>query len=382
MATLLYAEVYLICIIIVLLCLYWVSRRSSGSTSERWLRLALLGFAVSFVSNFLFTLFNGAKLLPTLVIPLSYLFKTVYHAAQFFGVYAWCGYADIECRGRVFTNRRVLPITLLPLLGMGAVIIANLWNHRLFTIDADAAYVRGGLFHLEMGLMVAFSSIFSLQLLLRLQGEQDPIKRSHIKLVSSFPLCVLAAWALSFLGESVPIVCVAISVELLCLFMGTSTQQISMDKLTQVNNRQNLLGFLEYKLINHDEKIFLLMMDLDYFKTINDTYGHLEGDDALIRAAKALKIACGGFKRRPYIARYGGDEFIVVLESNKADADLLVRNINETLDALNAEESRPYTLKFSIGVGEFHPGMDANQLIEAADHALYEIKRARPPRPH
>ena len=123
------------------------------------------------------------------------------------------------------------------------------------------------------------------------------------------------------------------------------------------------------------------MMDLDYFKSINDTYGHLEGDDALVRAAKALKIACGNFKRRPYIARYGGDEFIVVLESSKADADLLVQNIRDTLEQLNEESHRPYTLKFSIGVGEFHPGMDSNQLIEAADHALYEIKRARPPRP-
>jgi diguanylate cyclase (GGDEF)-like protein len=174
---------------------------------------------------------------------------------------------------------------------------------------------------------------------------------------------------------------VAITIELLCLFMGTSTQQISMDKLTQVNNRQNLLGFLDYKLLNHDEKIFLLMMDLDYFKTINDTYGHLEGDDALIRAAQALKIACGDFKRRPYIARYGGDEFIVVIESSKPEAEALIACIRETLSCLNDQAKRPYTLAFSIGVGEYHSGMNANDLIEAADHALYEIKRARPPRP-
>jgi diguanylate cyclase (GGDEF)-like protein len=155
-----------------------------------------------------------------------------------------------------------------------------------------------------------------------------------------------------------------------------------MDKLTQVNNRQNLLSFLEYKVLNHTEKLFLFMMDLDYFKTINDTYGHLEGDDALIRAATALKMACGDFKRRPYIARYGGDEFIVVIESTKPEAEALIARIRESLDTLNKQANRPYELKFSIGVGEYHPGMNANDLIEAADHALYEIKRARPPRPH
>ena len=381
MATLLYAEVYIICIIIVWLCLYWVTRRSSGSSSERWLHVTLLGFMVSFVANLLFSIFNGFKVLPGLVYPLSYFFKSVYHMALCLGVYAWCGYADIECRGQLFTSRKKQMLAALPLLGMAALIISNLWTHRMFVIDEGESYMRSDMFQVEMGLLVAVTSAMAVKLLVRRQNETDPIKRSHMMLVASFPLCLIVAWALSFIGEGLPITCVTITIELLCLFMGTSTQQISMDKLTQVNNRQNLLGFLDYKLLNHDEKIFLLMMDLDYFKTINDTYGHLEGDDALIRAAQALKIACGDFKRRPYIARYGGDEFIVVIESSKPEAEALIARIRETLSDLNDQAKRPYTLAFSIGVGEYHPGMNANELIEAADHALYEIKRARPPRP-
>ena len=380
MATVLYAEIYVICLIIVLLCLFWVSRRSSGSASEHWLHIMLLGFLVSFAANLLFTVFNGFKPIPSLVAPLSYFFKSVYHLGVCFGVYAWCGYADTECRGRLFITRKKQLVMGIPLVGMAAMILSNLWSHTLFVIN-DGAYVRGPLYQLEMGLLVAVTLAFAVKLLIHLKNETDPIKRSHMKLVASFPLSLIIAWALSSVGEGLPITCVTITIELLCLFMGTSTQQISMDKLTQVNNRQNLLGFLDYKLMNHDEKIFLLMMDLDYFKTINDTYGHLEGDDALIRAAQALKMACGDFKRRPYIARYGGDEFIVVIESTKADAESLIARIRETLVTLNEQAHRPYTLAFSIGVGEYHPGMNANELIEAADHALYEIKRARPPRP-
>ena len=60
----------------------------------------------------------------------------------------------------------------------------------------------------------------------------------------------------------------------------------------------------------------------------------------------------------------------------------LIANIRDELEQLNEQAHRPYTLKFGIAVGEYHPGMNANDLIEAADHALYEIKRARPPRPH
>ena len=83
-------------------------------------------------------------------------------------------------------------------------------------------------------------------------------------------------------------------------------QQISIDKPTQVNNRQNLLGFMDYKLRNHDHDVYLMMMDLDSFKQINDTYGHVEGDNALVNASKGIKEACGGYVPRPYIARYGG----------------------------------------------------------------------------
>ena len=377
MEAILYAEIYLFCIIIVWLCKYWSDQRSSHSASERWLHAALIGFLVSFVSNFLFTLVN--RILPPFFLtrPGSWAFKTVYHIMLCFGVFAWCGYADTECRGALFTTRKRVMISAIPLLAMIALILSNLWTHRMFDIG-EGGYVRGGLFQLEMGILVAVTSAFSVKLMMRSVQETDPIKRGHMHLVASFPLCLAVAWVLTRAGEGFPIICVAITIELLCLYMGTSTQQISMDKLTQVNNRQNLLSFLDYKVLNHSERLFLFMMDLDYFKSINDTYGHLEGDDALIRAAKALKMACGNYRRRPYVARYGGDEFIVVIESTKAEADALLANIHENLENLNKASNKPYKLAFSIGVGEYHPGMDANALIEAADSELYKIKRARP----
>ena len=377
MEAILYAEIYLFCIIIVWLCKYWSDQRSSHSASERWLHAALIGFLVSFVSNFLFTLVN--RILPPFFLtrPGSWAFKTVYHIMLCFGVFAWCGYADTECRGALFTTRKRVMISAIPLLAMVALILSNLWTHRMFDIG-EGGYVRGGLFQLEMGILVAVTSAFSVKLMMRSVQETDPIKRGHMHLVASFPLCLAIAWVLTRAGEGFPIICVAITIELLCLYMGTSTQQISMDKLTQVNNRQNLLSFLDYKVLNHSERLFLFMMDLDYFKSINDTYGHLEGDDALIRAAKALKMACGNYRRRPYVARYGGDEFIVVIESTKAEADALLASIHENLENLNKASNKPYRLAFSIGVGEYHPGMDANALIEAADSELYKIKRARP----
>lgn len=373
----LYAEIYLLCIVIVGLCLFWASRSGTDSSSERMLRSTLIAFMVSFGANLLFTLFNHIWVISAIVVPVSYFFKTVYYAFLCVGVYSWCVYAEMEGHSVLFKKRVAYVIAGIPFAALLALIAINLKTHWLFEINEQAAYIRHGMFQLQMGALVALSALFAIRLLIRMPQESDPIKRGHMGLVSSFPLCLLAAWILSQAGENFPIICVFLTVELLCLYVGTSTQQISLDKLTQVNNRLNLMGFMDYKLRNHDEMLYLLLVDADHFKAINDTYGHLEGDEALIRLSGALKAACQPFRKRPYIARYGGDEFIIMLEGSRTERDTLCESINREIQTINEVLRKPYTLSVSIGIADYKPGMTSKDFISAADDALYAIKKAR-----
>ena len=373
----LYAEIYLLCIVIVGLCLFWASRSGTNSSSERMLRSTLIAFMVSFGANLLFTLFNRIWVISAIVVPVSYFFKTVYYAFLCVGVYSWCVYAEMEGHSVLFKKRVAYVIAGIPFAALLALIAINLKTHWLFEINEQAAYIRHGMFQLQMGALVALSALFAIRLLIRMPQESDPIKRGHMGLVSSFPLCLLAAWILSQAGENFPIICVFLTVELLCLYVGTSTQQISLDKLTQVNNRLNLMGFMDYKLRNHDEMLYLLLVDADHFKAINDTYGHLEGDEALIRLSGALKAACQPFRKRPYIARYGGDEFIIMLEGSRTERDTLCESINREIQTINEVLRKPYTLSVSIGIADYMPGMTSKDFISAADDALYAIKKGR-----
>jgi diguanylate cyclase (GGDEF)-like protein len=90
---------------------------------------------------------------------------------------------------------------------------------------------------------------------------------------------------------------------------------ISMDWLTNTNNRYYLYTFIDHKLKHLTNDLHILMIDADDFKKINDTFGHQEGDRCLIRIADAIKIACNKLPRRAYICRYGGDEFLLLSES-------------------------------------------------------------------
>lgn len=123
------------------------------------------------------------------------------------------------------------------------------------------------------------------------------------------------------------------------------------------------------------------MIDLNKFKQINDRYGHVEGDMALRRTADALKAACADNTLRTFIARYGGDEFIIITKTDNED---LIRDlcskIKATLVRLNDEAGVEYELTASIGYSRYNGDLEAFQsaLIEA-DEALYKDKKAEVP---
>ena len=373
----LYTEVYLICIIVAGLVFHWIKKYSSDSASENWLRLMVIWFQLNFLANLCFTLVNSFGWLPFLFPYASYFFKSLYHLGLCMGVFCWCGLAEAERQSRFFED----PKSRLAVLGILAfpigAILANLFTKSLFEITAQREYIRHWLFQVEMGYLLILSSVFAVLLLRHSRTESDPVRRGNMRQTATFPLCILAAWILSFIGEQFPVICVAMMLELICLYVGTSNQQISLDKLTQVNNRQNLMAYLDYKIVNHEEMLYLMMIDVDYFKSINDTYGHLEGDDALILVSRALKAACVTARNRPYIARFGGDEFIVILEATKEEIEALRDKIQATLKRMVKDAGKKYPLTVSIGVGRFSIGMNSEQFMAAADEALYVVKEGR-----
>ena len=151
---------------------------------------------------------------------------------------------------------------------------------------------------------------------------------------------------------------------------------ITVDALTQVNNRYQLEKYTGELFSAYDpadgEKIYLAISDLNKFKSINDNYGHKEGDKALVTVASAMKSACGGSEA--FLARYGGDEFVIIVKS-KDDSIIksICRKVDETL--AKASEGLPYVLSTSFGVAEYDdPTEPFEKLFRRADNELYKAK--------
>ncbi len=154
-----------------------------------------------------------------------------------------------------------------------------------------------------------------------------------------------------------------------------------VDDLTRLYNRRGFQTLADRHLklaVRKKRSVFLLFADLDGLKRINDTFGHLEGDRALIDAAEALRHT---FRSADIIARLGGDEFTVFpLEAEAECGDLLVSRLEEHVRAHNRVHAiRGYELSLSIGVAHLPPetSWSIDQLLEHADKALYEHKRRR-----
>ena len=121
-----------------------------------------------------------------------------------------------------------------------------------------------------------------------------------------------------------------------------------------------------------------MIIDVDKFKSINDTYGHIEGDKALVRIATAIKNACQGPRNRFFVSRYGGDEFVVVAEvAYKAEATWLADQIRSNVRRLSGDENLQYSLSVSIGMAQYdyEQPISMQSFIARADSDLYKQKK-------
>jgi len=152
----------------------------------------------------------------------------------------------------------------------------------------------------------------------------------------------------------------------------------SHDKLTQLPNRSLFIDRLKQKLKKNkrsQEEFSILFVDLNKFKTINDTYGHHLGDIVLQKVSKRLK-SC--LRESDIVARFGGDEFVILLDNTKGEST--VKSItNKLLLSLSEKISVDkiyFTIGASIGVAFYpHHGDNVDTLIIRADKAMYQAKK-------
>lgn len=149
------------------------------------------------------------------------------------------------------------------------------------------------------------------------------------------------------------------------------------DGLTKLHNSRSFYSQLEVEVDRfnrYKRSLALLLMDIDHFKKYNDSYGHLEGDKALVKIAQVIK-SC--LRKLDSAYRYGGEEFTVILpETSCKEAQTVAQRIKSALKAEKfiPKQEKEAKITISIGVTEYYSGEQLSEFIQRADKAMYLSK--------
>lgn len=215
----------------------------------------------------------------------------------------------------------------------------------------------------------------------RSKSVENPLEKKRHLYIGFFPLIVIAGGVLQMvLLPSTPVFCFSCTILMLIFYIQSLDRQISRDPLTQLNNRGQLIKYISQKsnLYREGRLTYVLMMDINSFKSINDTYGHAEGDRALILISDSLKSYIRHRNMPVFLGRYGGDEFILILHiSDKEDISTLVEQIRTQIESECRKQKTPYILSVGIGYDELkRDEQDTIQkCIQRADKKMYNDKQ-------
>lgn len=278
---------------------------------------------------------------------------------------------------QVFLDRQKtkrLSYFLILINGINAVFIMISQRYGwLYYFDARHIYHRAWLFILPAAISILVVSAAEIFVILNRRN----IEKKYLLSLLFFPLPPLICGVLQVFFYGIPLVLNGTAFSLLVAFVDIQNRSMDIDYLTGAYNRKKLDDYMQQKISQSNESrtFSAILIDVDNFKYINDTYGHIEGDHALETAVALLKRC---IKLSDFVARYGGDEFCVILDvSDGKTLGSIVRRIEKNLKVYNEFGNELYSLHFSMGYAVYDPSskIGLKKFQKQIDQLMYQDKR-------
>ena len=292
--------------------------------------------------------------------------------------YCWLRYVMAVEQVPYRDKRTCKVLTLLPFVGSTvALILTYLIAPRVLLsegLDLQAPY-----FAFQITVPCVYISVVLGYTVKQARREESPIERKKHLFVGFFPLMVILGGLIQVvLLPETPIFCFCCAILMLVFYISAMDTQISTDPLTGLNNRGQLLHYTSIRtnMRREGRRTYVVMFDINDFKAINDTFGHAEGDRALILVAESLRSVVRNHSTPMFLARYGGDEFILIVHPASDDeVEPLIANIRGQIEARCRNENAPYLLSIGAGYDELAAKDDTFQhCMQRADDRLYADK--------
>lgn len=370
-----YTEVNLGCVLILMLLLYSIKKLPTPLLKYPLFQKLVFWHIVYFISDSFWALVNDSVIPKNTFSVLTVNFLNA--AIMPMVIYSCFIFAEISTRPDM-TRKQIDCLQMKLLIPIFLQTFALLFSFVLapnFWLDEDLE-PRDLYYFILSFLPFVYLIVATIRGLIRASDLQNrPNLHTYLIVASYTPGVFIAGGAQILFSLTTPIFCFWCTFIILFAYLHLQNQLISTDSLTMLNNRNRLHHYLHQQ--RDDQESFVIMVDVDHFKQINDTYGHAEGDRALILVSRALKKACERMTYSMFLCRYGGDEFLMIAKTNVPDD--VVKEIKECLqeEISNQERSLSYTIEASMGFARWDGNPESfKESLVYADKKMYETKRA------
>ena len=284
-------------------------------------------------------------------------------------------YADYKLFADMKRIKRIYPFVAIPAMITISGCLINLVTPVFFMIDQNNVYHRTDLFFLTY--VVTYSYLAYGVILIYLYRKK--VNKYLFLPVVLFMIPVAAGSLLQAFFYGYSFMWLGVSIGMLWLFISIQNEASYVDTLSGLFNRQYLNDILlmhSKKGDNNSSVLAGIMFDIDSFKNINSSFGHLVGDDAISTVGKILHRAVGS---KGISFRYGGDEFIILMKTSSPKEIMdMIDTIKAKAELFNESEKKPYKLCFSIGYSIYQSKYDSiDDFLKKMDAAMYDDKRKK-----
>lgn len=373
MVSVLYIEVNIFALSILFVILMSLQHRSDGHLIDSKLFFALLGLNAMnlIVDTIMFAVSGRSGIIARETIIILNAFRYITASIM---LVLWNLYAHYQ----VYRDEEKLKKIIMPLAIPACISIIlsvmSCFKAYLFYVDANNAYHRGKLFAI-FAIMCIFYIIYAEAFIIK---NKKQVTGKYFIPLAMFAVPPLIGGILQIIFYGISTTWTGATISALIISLNIQNDQLYTDHLTGLSNRRQLDRYLEECTRKSSRRKLLagIMIDLDLFKRINDTWGHSVGDQAMVDAAEILKMS---FRRSDLICRYGGDEFIVFFEiQKKSDLTEAINRLKANVKKYQEQNHTPYNIKFSIGydIIDLGPGINVKQFLAHLDSLMYKNKKA------
>lgn len=371
-----YIMVDIFCIIIVGVIKQNITTDSGSELEVRMLRRSLWSYIIFMIAGLTGLITENADL---------YYLRGIDYAANIISLtcldlsaFYWFIYVQL-CVNKDFMRKKFRVITYIPIIIVLVLCISSPFTGWAFYINNENEYVCGPMFMFVSITPLVYDVASTVTAYYRGFHEKSSLKRKRYLNYGSFIYFPLIASVLQIWLSGMPILAPAVAAAYYIVFVSGQKDMIYNDSLTGLNNRRRAMMYIEEKMpyTSKENPFTVFMIDGNKFKAINDTYGHIEGDSAIVCLGQAVEQVA--LQNKLFCARYGGDEFLM-LKSGECffDRESIGAAINERLKQICDEQKKKYTLSVAVG---FYTSFDSSEtsdtIIEMADDKLYAVKAER-----